>query len=247
MKAIILAGGLGTRLRSVVSDVPKPLAPIQHIPYLAYMLNALYAKGLREFILSVGYKSAHFEEFVATQQSLLHDVSIELVVESEPLGTGGALKFCFTSHPADRYLIFNGDSYCDFPLNELLEAASKHNMAMVVAKVENISRYGEVTLRENGCVEAFHEKQPVARAGLINAGVYCLPGDIFAGFRGPQSFSFEQAIMPGLLTQGVATVAATGPFIDMGIPEDYQRLAEQPDYYFPMRPAWPVAVEDTQS
>ncbi|MCP4862877.1 MAG: nucleotidyltransferase family protein [Pseudomonadota bacterium] len=247
MKVIILAGGLGTRLRSVVSDVPKPLAPIRHIPYLAYMLNALYAKGLREFILSVGYKSAHFEQFIATQKSLLPELSLELVVESEPLGTGGALKFCFTSHPAERYLIFNGDSYCDFPLAELLEAASQHNMAMVVAKVDNISRYGEVTLRDNGCVEAFHEKQPVARAGLINAGVYCLPGDIFEGFQCPQSFSFEQAIMPGLMAQGVATVEAAGPFIDMGIPEDYQRLASQPDYYFPSRPRWPAAVVDTQS
>tara|TARA_Y100001001_G_scaffold161351_2_gene185629 strand:- start:4048 stop:4791 length:744 start_codon:yes stop_codon:yes gene_type:complete len=247
MKVVILAGGLGTRLRSVVSDVPKPLAPIQDIPYLAYMLNALYAKGLREFILSVGYKSAHFEQFIASQKLLLPDLTLELVVESEPLGTGGALKYCFAHHPAERYLIFNGDSYCDFPLAELLEAASKHNMAMVVARVDNISRYGEVTLRENGCVEAFHEKQPTDRAGLINAGVYCLPGDIFAHFNGPERFSFEQTIMPGLLTQGVATVAATGPFIDMGIPEDYQRLSSQPDYYFPMRPEWPAAVSENPS
>ncbi|MEC9261604.1 MAG: hypothetical protein VYD53_09720, partial [Pseudomonadota bacterium] len=79
------------------------------------------------------------------------------------------------------------------------------------------------------------------------AGVYCLPGDIFAHFNGPERFSFEQTIMPGLLTQGVATVAATGPFIDMGIPEDYQRLSSQPDYYFPMRPEWPAAVADNQS
>lgn len=245
MKVIILAGGLGTRLRSVVSDVPKPLAPIQGTPYLAYMLNALYAKGLREFILSVGYKSAHFEQFIASQKSRLPDLSLDLVVESEPLGTGGAMQFCFNTHRDNRYLIFNGDSYCDFPMADLLAAANQHNMAMVVAKVDNISRYGEVSLREDGCVHAFHEKQPETRPGWINAGVYCLPGDIFADYHGPDSFSFEQAIMPGLLAQGVATVAAAGPFIDMGIPEDYQRLAARPAHYFPVLPACSPAVADS--
>tara|TARA_Y100000780_G_C13674397_1_gene413684 strand:+ start:482 stop:1225 length:744 start_codon:yes stop_codon:yes gene_type:complete len=244
MKVIILAGGLGTRLRSVVSDVPKPLAPIQGIPYLAYMLTALYAKGLREFVLSVGYKSAHFEQFIATQMSRLPDLSLELVVESEPLGTGGALKFCFNAHPDNRYLIFNGDSYCDFPLPDLLDAAAQNNMAMVIAKVDNISRYGEVSLRNDGCVEAFHEKQPVVRPGWINAGVYCLPGSIFAEYNGPEQFSFEQAIMPKLLKHGVATVAAAGPFIDMGIPEDYQRLSANPAHFFPRLPEWSVTTAD---
>lgn len=244
MKVIILAGGLGTRLRSVVNDVPKPLAPIQGIPYLAYMLNALYAKGLREFILSVGYKSAYFEHFVITQKSLLPGLSLDLVVESEPLGTGGAIKFCFDAHPDNRYLIFNGDSYCDFPLPDLLTAASEHNMAMVVASVDNISRYGEVSVRSDGCVEAFHEKQQSERGGLINAGVYCLPGDIFNDYSGPTTFSFEQAIMPQLLKKGLATVRAAGPFIDMGIPDDYQLLSEQPGHYFPTLPEWLSASMD---
>lgn len=245
MKVIILAGGLGTRLRSVVSDVPKPLAPIQGIPYLAYMLNALYAKGLREFILSVGYKSEYFEQFILAQTALLPDISLELVVEDEPLGTGGAIKYCFAAHPDNQYLIFNGDSFCNFPLDELLTAASQHDIAMVVAKVDNISRYGEVTLREDGCIEAFHEKQQVVREGWINAGIYCLPGDIFDLYTGDASFSFEQAIMPVLLEKGLATVPATGPFIDMGIPDDYRLLASQPGFYFPTLPLWASAAAES--
>lgn len=238
MKVVILAGGLGTRLRSVVNEVPKPLAPIKGIPYLAYMLRVLYEKGLREFILSVGYKSEHFDAFVATQRKTLPAIKLEVLVEPEPLGTGGAIKYCFEHYQDDRYLIFNGDSFCDFHLEDLLDAATQHGASMVIAKVSNISRYGEVTIKPDGQVEAFHEKQPVNREGLINAGMYCLPGNIFADYEGPASFSFEQNIMPGILARGLYTVPATGQFIDIGIPEDYQTLANHPEYYFEPLPLW---------
>ena len=118
-------------------------------------------------------------------------------------------------------------------------------MAMIVAGVENISRYGEVTLRADGCVEAFHEKQAVERSGWINAGVYCLPGDVFTDYTGPQSFSFEQSVMPKLTQKGLATVPASGPFIDMGIPEDYQLLASQPSHYFSSLPIWKAEAEES--
>lgn len=240
MKVIILAGGLGTRLRSVVNEVPKPLAPIKNIPYLAHMLNVLYQKGLREFVLSVGYKSEHFEAFIAHQQAILTDISLELVVESEPLGTGGALKYCFTEHPDNEYLIFNGDSFCDFSLEGLMQTARARGAAMIIARVENISRYGEVSVKADGRVETFHEKQPVERAGWINAGMYYLPGDIFQGYEGGNKFSFEEVIMPQLLAKGLYTVQATGPFIDIGVPADYATLAAKPEFYFPTLPEWPT-------
>lgn len=239
MKTLILAGGLGTRLREVVNDTPKPLAPVNNIPYLAYVLNALYQQGVRDVILLVGYRAEQFDHFIALQQAALPDLTLTLVIEPEPLGTGGAVKHCYRLFPDDTYLIFNGDSYCHFSLPELLAANQQKGAAMVVAEVPNISRYGEVSLFSNGKVNAFHEKKPVCQPGWINAGIYYLPTDILKTLDVGASFSFEKEIIPQLLKQGIYSVKAQGEFIDIGIPDDYYAMCQTPQKYFSTLPLWP--------
>jgi D-glycero-alpha-D-manno-heptose 1-phosphate guanylyltransferase len=236
VKAIILAGGLGTRLRSVINEVPKPLAPVNGVPYLAYIINALYIKGLRDIILSVGYKAEQFDAFVAAQRRLLPELNLSLVVEPRRLGTGGAVRYCYQAYPDSRYLIFNGDSFCDFNLADIVEAAETKGAAMVVAKSPNISRYGEVSLFDDGRVEAFHEKKNIAKPGWINAGIYCVPAEAILPFDSGASFSFELEIIPKLMQSGLYAIKAMGAFIDIGIPEDYREFTNNPSAYFPQLP-----------
>lgn len=238
MKALILAGGLGTRLRSVLNDIPKPLAPVNGIPYIAYILNMIYQKGIRDIILSVGYKAEQFDAIITIQKNILPDLNITLVVEQEPLGTGGAVRYCYELHPDDSYLIFNGDSFCDFSLESLVHIGRSSGSAMVVAKVPNVSRYGEVTFLDDGKVLAFHEKKELVRSGWINAGIYYLPGKTIEKCQTKQAFSFEHVIIPQLLDIGLYTVKAEGAFIDIGIPEDYRAFVTDPTQYIPFLPKW---------
>lgn len=237
-KAIILAGGLGTRLREVLSDVPKPLAPVNGIPYLAYMVNMLYRKGIHDIVIAAGYKAEHFDAFVEEQHAALPGLKLSLVVEPEPLGTGGAVRYCYEQHPARHYFIFNGDSYCDFRLSKLRDTAFERGAAMVVAQVNDISRYGEVDFSASGRITSFHEKHPEQRSGWINAGIYSIPASVIAAMPAGQPFSFEKEILPSLVKSGLYAVKAIGPFIDIGIPEDYRQFTVNPSHYFPVLPQW---------
>lgn len=238
VKTIILAGGLGTRLRAVLTDVPKPLAPVNGIPYLAYMITMLYRKGLHDIVIAAGYKAEQFSGFVEDQQAALPGLKLSLVTEPEPLGTGGAVRFCYEAHPASHYLIFNGDSYCDFRLSKLRDTAFERGAAMVVARVNDISRYGEVLLSSSSRVKSFREKQLAHREGWINAGIYSISASVIATMPRNQTFSLEQEILPTLVQSGLYGVEATGPFIDIGIPEDYQQFVVNPSQYFPVLPQW---------
>lgn len=237
-KAIILAGGLGTRLREVLSDVPKPLAPVNGIPYLAYMVNMLYRKGIHDIVIAAGYKAEQFDTFIADQQDALPGLKLALVVEPEPLGTGGAVRYCYEQHPAKHYYIFNGDSYCDFRFSKLRDTAFERGAAMVVAQVNDISRYGEVAVTASGRITSFYEKQPMQRSGWINAGIYSIPASVIAAMPTNQSFSLEQEVLPLLVKSGLYAVKAIGPFIDIGIPEDYRQFTVNPSHYFPVLPQW---------
>jgi D-glycero-alpha-D-manno-heptose 1-phosphate guanylyltransferase len=239
MKVLILAGGLGTRLRSVINDVPKPLAPINDIPYIAYILRALYQKGLTEVILSVGYKSQHFTDFILLHKQQLPGMKLNLLVEPQPLGTGGALRYCYDKYPDDSYLIFNGDSFCDFSLEKILLIGKQQGSALVVAEVPDVGRYGEVTVFDDGKVKAFHEKNDSGQSGLINAGIYYIPSHIVAECAAQKHFSLEHEIMPKLLELGLYAIKAEGEFIDIGVPEDYQAICADPAHFFNDIPKWP--------
>lgn len=232
MKVIILAGGLGTRLRSVVSDVPKPLAPVGDKAFLGWVLKALTAKGISEVILSVGYLAETFEQFILEQKVRLPELKIDLMVEPQQLGTGGALRLCHEHFADDYYLVMNGDSYCDFHIASFVSLLDGNPSAMVVSKVDDIRRYGEVAISNQQTVVEFREKGDVIKSGWINSGIYLIPASVVDETPLDTSFSLEQKIIPELVKKGLGCYKSTSPFIDIGIPQDYRTICENPQTYF---------------
>jgi D-glycero-alpha-D-manno-heptose 1-phosphate guanylyltransferase len=220
MEAIILAGGFGTRLRSVVSNVPKPMAPVAGHPFLEILIQSLANKGFRRVILSVGYQSdkiiSHFGEFFA-------GVEIEYQVESEPLGTGGAILASLPLCQEDHVHIINGDTFLDVDVSALEAQWESSHMPIIVArKIEDVGRYGSMRLQGNR-IMAFSEKGK-SGSGLINAGWYVMPTKLLRLMQLPFPFSFESdSLGPNVHALEFHSHVTTGLFIDIGVPEDYAR------------------------
>lgn len=229
MHAIILAGGFGTRLRSVVSDVPKPLAPIKDRPFMAWLCDVLIAQGVTGITFSVHHQWEKIRDYFDANPPA---VPVNYAVEDKPLGTGGAIAFAMKqAAPEAPVLVLNGDTFVSVDYKKLYAQHLSHRaqMSMVLRAVPDTGRYGDV-VTENGVVTAF-KPGTAGKAGYINAGVYVLSPGIFAAHAMPEAFSFEQDFMP-------SKVAALAPrsfmaedyFIDIGIPEDYARAClELPD------------------
>ena len=214
----ILVGGLGTRLRGVVNDVPKPLAPVLGRPFLFYQLDMLALRGARSVTLCCGYKA----DLVRTQVgSEWLGMPVQYSVESEPLGTGGALGLARRFLKSVLVLVLNGDSWLDPNWLALRTAcAAKDSASLVFANVPDSGRYGALEISA-GRVTAFQEKSTLARPGAINGGVYLLSQEILASLP-PGAHSLEREIFPALVTKKcLGAVPAQSPFLDIGIPEDY--------------------------
>lgn len=221
-EAIILAGGFGTRLRSVVADVPKPMAPVAGKPFLAWQLEYLIAAGVRRFILSVGYRADVIEAHFGCRY---HEAEVLYARENEPLGTGGAILLALTMARAERVFVLNGDSMCSVDLAALRRASLVRTDAigMCVKHVQDAGRYGAVSVdSETGAVLSFAEKAASA-PGWINAGVYDLPRNVMANKQLPATFSFEKEVLQKLPHGTLMAHAAGDFFIDIGVPEDYAR------------------------
>lgn len=221
MNAIVLAGGFGTRLRSVVQDVPKPMAPIAGKPFLEHLLQQAMGYGVRHFVLATGYKSELIEQHFG---KIYHHATLAYSVEDEPLGTGGAIwKAMQTLSPDEPVFVLNGDTMFKADLNLMREAYFKYAADMVVAlkPMRDFDRYGTVNIDNQGRIQAFEEKS-YRPYGLINGGIYYLRPDAIAPYIESAKFSFEQAILEShtqhLQMQGYVEDAY---FIDIGIPEDY--------------------------
>lgn len=222
MQAIILAGGFGTRLRSVLPDLPKPMAPIQDKPFLAYLLAYLKSQGITHVIMPVHYMAEKIIGYFEAQET---GITIQFIQEDKPLGTGGAIQNALTAyHAADPIFILNGDTFVklDYKAMYAKHVTAKANMTMALREVADVSRYGKVVTQADSVVE-FREKGEQGR-GLINAGVYLIQPDLFAKYNLPQQFSFEQdVIFPHLHEIQIQAFHANDYFIDIGIPEDYAR------------------------
>lgn len=224
MEAIVLAGGFGTRLREVVPDLPKPMAPVAGRPFLEILLHALASKGFRRVILSLGFMAgkvvAHFGEKFA---------GMELVyeVEDTPLGTGGAVRQALARCSEDHVFVFNGDTYLDLEVAEVEAHWQKHCVPIIVAReVPDTARYGRLSTAE-GHVTGFMEKG-MAGAGLINAGCYVLPVAILNEFAPGQAFSLETDFLAkAVAVQRIDVFVTGGHFIDIGVPEDYARAQSE--------------------
>jgi D-glycero-alpha-D-manno-heptose 1-phosphate guanylyltransferase len=221
MEAIVLAGGLGTRLRSVVSDVPKPMAPVAGRPFLAFVLDQLAIAGFESVVLAVGHRHeairAHFGD-------AYRDLLLKYSVESEPLGTGGAMRLAETLTGTRDVFVLNGDTYLELDFGRMLDAHRHAGTSLTVAvcHVPDVKRYGALEL-DKGIVTGFHEKGR-SGPGWINGGTYVMGPELRARFPRHGAFSFEQdVLMPGVA--GIRPVAfpSSGTFIDIGVPEDYAR------------------------
>ena len=224
-KAIVLAGGLGTRLKSVVKDLPKPMAPVRGKPFLEYVLQYLKTQGVEELILSVGFKGQLIRDYFG---SSYQSMSIDYVQEEEPLGTGGAIQKAATHCGSDPFFVLNGDSYFDADLKELARTffEGKADIALSLKKLEHFDRYGLVELRGNQIVR-FHEKK-YADSGLINGGIYLMTASVFENFNFPSKFSFEKDVLEAKIKQlKILGCPLEGYFIDIGIPEDYERAQKE--------------------
>jgi NDP-sugar pyrophosphorylase family protein len=224
--ALILAGGLGTRLRSVIGDLPKPMAPVAGRPFLEYQVAALRAQGLTDLVLSVGYRheliEAHFGDGSA------FGVRIAYAVEDQPLGTGGAVRLAAAAlRDRPACLILNGDTYfeADFRLliDRHLAAGAPATLALI--RVPDAGRYGSVTLDPSGIVTGFAEKGS-AGAGLINAGAYAVsPAFLDDLPPEPTPLSLERDVFPVLCRRGrLRGLALSGLNIDIGVPDSYARF-----------------------
>ncbi len=220
-EAIVLAGGFGTRLRAVVSDVPKPLAPVAGRPFLAWLLDRLEAGGIRSVILATGYMSEKVERFAGRSWGR---ISIRYSVEDKPLGTGGAVRQAAGLLAGEAVHVINGDTFLDYEPAALESAAAAAGVSIgiALAEVADAARYGAVEL-ENGLVRGFREKGRHG-PGWINAGCYFF-ADIGSGVleRG-EAYSLEADVLTEQAALGrVAGFTGTSGFIDIGVPEDFAR------------------------
>jgi len=216
----VLAGGLGKRLRSSVSEVPKPMAPVAGRPFLCYLLDQLLDQGFGRAILSVGYRS---EAISAYFGSNYRGIAIDYAVETEPLGTGGGLAAALERAGGPYVLTMNGDSFLRFDLTVLartLRDAGPAALAVSVCELDDAGRYGRVELAQ-GRIQRFLAAG-VPGPGLINAGVYLVPRDLFRRFPMPARFSFEADFLEARIAE-LRPVAAVfrGSFIDIGIPSAF--------------------------
>jgi NDP-sugar pyrophosphorylase family protein len=225
LAAVILAGGRGTRLQTVVADRPKPLAPVNGRPFLAYLLDQVADAGIARVVLSTGYLAEQFEQVIGSKY---RGMEVVYAQENEPLGTGGAIRFAGSLANADQLLITNGDSYCDTDLRAYIDwhQTGGHDVSLMLVRVSDASRYGTVEMSSDGRINAFLEKRPEAAPGYINAGVYLIRRAILEQIpEGPSSI--ERDVFPKLLERLVVKGWVTeGAFIDIGIPSDYERSHE---------------------
>jgi D-glycero-alpha-D-manno-heptose 1-phosphate guanylyltransferase len=224
LDALVLAGGFGTRLAAVVPDLPKPMAPVAGKPFLELLLGALRSKGVRRVVLSLGYRAemirSHFGDLF---RSRFGDMDIRYVIEDRPLGTGGAIRAGLAQCRGDAALVVNCDTLLDLDVAAITaQWQARRRPLLVACHVDDTARYGRVDSDEGRLVR-FAEKG-VAGPGWINSGHYVLPRSLFDGHALPETFSFEaDFVVPRLATLGFEVVESAGSFIDIGVPEDYQR------------------------
>lgn len=226
MEAIIIAGGFGSRLRHVVPDVPKPMAPIGGTPFLQYIITDLSMKGIKHVVMAVGYKKQIIIDYFGHCNS---GITIDYSIEDKPLLTGGAIKKAIKMCKEETVFAINGDTYFDVDLNDMIKKHKKDEAALSLAikYTENVKRYGCV-LVGNDRVTGFKEKGTY-ESGFINGGIYCMHRSLLDGVA-EVAFSFEKDYLEKEYNNEIIKpYISDGYFIDIGVPEDYYRAqAELP-------------------
>lgn len=218
--AIILAGGLGSRLHSVVSNRPKCLATIHGRPFLSYLLDQLAQAGVSEAILSTGHMAEQVEATFGVDHG---PMTLRYSREDRPLGTGGAVRHALGLCQHEHLLVINGDSFFDFDWCDFFGWFDPATMelGMGLAWIEDCRRYGQVEITADGHVLRFQEKSETAPAGWINAGIYLINKKLLADFPSTEAFSLERDFFPAQIGHGFYARGYHGKFIDIGTPESY--------------------------
>lgn len=225
-EAIILAGGLGTRLRTVVADLPKCMAPVNNKPFLTYVIDHFQKQGIEHFIFSLGYKH---ESIVAFLETSFPDLSYKISIEDEPLGTGGAIKKSCGLVDEKSVIVVNGDTLFKADLVEMSQVhdLSGAHCTLALKPMKNFERYGVVEIDNNCRVHSFKEKK-YYESGLINGGVYALNKNKFLEETMPEKFSFETDYLEkNFAKRTFLGFVQDKYFIDIGIPEDFARAQEE--------------------
>ena len=229
--AFILAGGLGTRLASVLPDCPKALAPVGGRPFLDILFDQLLALGIDRVVLLLGSRSAAILQFVEERTERRRgqpDVHVRTSIESSPLGTGGAVKLASRFADAPFFLL-NGDTYLDFDAAELsaYHREKKALVTLAASAQQDTSRFGRLEVSADGFVVGFREKTASSEPGLINGGVYLMEQAILSLIPDGRAVSLEQETFPSILAQGgrIAALAQQGSFFDIGTPDSYKAFA----------------------
>ena len=225
ISAMILAGGLGTRLRTVVSDRPKVLAEVCGRPFMAYLLDQLVGAGFRNAVIGTGYMADQVEQ---TFGDTYGPLKIKYSKETKPLGTGGALRLAMPSLNSEAVLVMNGDSFIDADLKAFAKWFFEHGRkpTILLTKLPDTSRFGRVILGTDSTILSFEEKSDAAGPGWINAGVYLLTRTSIATIEPGRYYSLEREFFPGLAGKSLRGYCVEDRFIDIGTPEAYA-AAEQ--------------------
>lgn len=221
-EGIILAGGFGTRLQSVVNDVPKSMAEVAGKPFLEHLFNYASQQGFEHIILSLGYKAEIIIEWINTHQ---WPFQISYIIEDTPLGTGGAIKYALQKSLSNKVYILNGDTFFDVNTLELevFHEQKQADISIALKSMTYFDRYGSVILDSLKRITSFNEKQ-YCEEGLINGGIYLIQKDIFEKLNLPDKFSFEKNIMEAHVNSlKIYGFEQDSYFIDIGIPSDFEK------------------------
>lgn len=222
MVTIVLSGGLGSRLRPVVSDKPKVLASVHSRPFLTYLLDQLVSAKARKVVLCTGYMA---DTIQATLGDRYRSLKIIYSQESGPLGTGGAVRQALPHLDSEQVLIMNGDSFVNVDLTDYVRWFCQKGCpaSLTLVNVPNAGRYGKVTASQDGLLLTFEEKLSNAGPGWINAGIYIMKRSLVASMPAGGPFSLEHNFFPDLLGKGLYGFFTKGEFIDIGTPESYRQ------------------------
>ncbi len=227
VKIVVLAGGLGTRLKGVLEGLPKPMVPINNMPFLEYLLLHFKSQNFTEFIMSCGYAADKIRNHFGDGRRF--GLSIQYTVEEELLGTGGAIKLAEPLIVANTFIMVNGDTYFQVDLDSmvLFHSEKKAVVTMALAHKEDTGRYGKVLLDRNSMIKSFKEKSESKAAGYINGGIYVFEKRIFDYIEPERACSLEKEILPLLVGSGLYGFPVNGYFIDIGVPEDYEKAKNE--------------------
>ena len=227
-EAIILAGGFGTRLQAVVSDLPKPMAPINNEPFLNYVFDYLLHYKIEHVVLSTGYLADKISDYYKNEY---RGIKISYTKEETPLGTGGGIRLAMTKCYTSDVLVLNGDSFFDVNITDHFNnhISKQADCSLALRKVFNASRYGTILLGIGNAIETFKEKNNIEQTGLINGGVYILNKAMYqSATPKATNFSIEKDFFEKqLFKQSIMGFEFDGYFIDIGIPEDYERAQHE--------------------